>query len=391
MLVLVKSKTNKEKNGEIMRNTKSALRISILAIAALTLSVSTSGSVSAAVKAGAACTKAGQKSGTFTCTKVGTKLVWKANAVKPAAPVKSEYELQIASWLKDCNNTISVIIGYGAGGATDIWVRNKANFIQTMTGAKVNVTNLPGAGGSLGITKVTSAKRNGCTIGNVNLPSALQYLRPTSSVTYNKESINFIATSGFSSNALVVNADSKYKTVADLIAAAKAAPGKINAGSDGPGSDDAIAYYDVETKAGIKLNQVVLDGSAAKVTALLSNQIDFFGGSVTGVLPQLTNKQFRALCVYTDKAVKFIPDVPTCTSQGLAVISTNLWSLMMAQGVDEKRRQAIEDLMIKIAETPAYIASADKLGVETRVFTSDALSEEWTRQAVLYKGILAKI
>jgi hypothetical protein len=90
MLVLVKSKTNKEKNGEIMRNTKSALRISILAIAALTLSVSTSGSVSAAVKAGAACTKAGQKSGTLTCTKVGTKLVWKANAVKPAAPVTSQ-------------------------------------------------------------------------------------------------------------------------------------------------------------------------------------------------------------------------------------------------------------------------------------------------------------
>jgi len=57
MLVLVKSKTNEEKNGEIMRNTKSALRISILAIAALTLSVSTSGSVSAAVKAGAACKK----------------------------------------------------------------------------------------------------------------------------------------------------------------------------------------------------------------------------------------------------------------------------------------------------------------------------------------------
>ena len=64
---------------------------------------------------------------------------------------------------------------------------------------------------------------------------------------------------------------------------------------------------------------------------------------------------------------------------------------MMAQGVDEKRRQAIEDLMLKIAADPAYVASADKLGIETRTFTSDALSEEWTRQAVLYKGILAKI
>lgn len=368
-----------------MRNKKSALRISILAIAALTLSVSTAVTSSAAVKAGSACTKSGQKSGTFTCTKVGTKLVWKA------APVKSAYDLQIESWLKDCNNTISVVIGYGAGGATDIWVRNVAKFIETYTKAKVNVTNLPGAGGSLGITKVTSAKRNGCTIGNVNLPSALQYLRPTSSVTYNKETINFIATSGFSSNALVVNASSKYKTVKELIDGAKAAPGKINAGSDGPGSDDAIAYYDVQSKAGIKINEVVLDGSAAKVAALLNNQIDFFGGSVTGVLPQLTNKQFRALCVYTDSAVKYIPEVPTCKSQGLDVMSTNLWSLMTAQGVDEKRRQAIEDLIVKIAADPAYVASSDKLGVETKVYSSDQLSEEWTRQAVLYKSILSKL
>lgn len=373
-----------------MSDKKSRVRIAVLAAAALVLSVSAAVPASAAVKAGSNCKKINQKSGSFVCKKVGKKLVWKA-APKPKPVVKSAYQKEIDSWLEDCNKTISVVIGYGAGGATDIWARILASAIEKKTGAKVNVSNVPGAGGSLGINKVISSKRNGCMMGNVNLPSGLQYLRPSSTVTYSKESLNFIATTGFSANAIVVNASSAYKTVKDLLDAAKASPGKIKGGSDGPGSDDAIAYYDVEQKAGIKVTQVVVDGSAAKVTALLSNQIDFFGGSITGVLANIANKQFRALCVYSDVKSKFIPDVPTCKSEGLDVLSTNMWSFVTSQGVDEHRRQAIEDLILGIAKDPAYITANETAGIEVRPFTSDALSEEWTRQAVLYKAILAKI
>lgn len=377
-----------------MSDKKLRVRIAVLAAAALVLSVSAAVPASAAVKAGSNCKKVNQKinqkNGSFVCKKVGKKLVWKA-VPKPKPVVKSAYQKQIDSWLADCNKTISVVIGYGAGGATDIWARILANAIQKKTGAQVNVSNLPGAGGSLGINKVISSKRNGCMIGNVNLPSGLQYLRPSSTVTYSKESINFLATTGFSANAIVVNINSAYKTVKDLLDAAKANPGKIKGGSDGPGSDDAIAYYDVEQKAGIKVTQVVLDGSAAKVTALLSNQIDFFGGSITGVMPNIANKQFRALCVYSDIKSKFIPDVPTCKSEGLDVLSTNMWSFFTSQGVDEHRRQAIEDLILNIAKDPAYLTANEAAGIEVRPFTSDALSEEWTREAVLYKAILAKI
>jgi tripartite-type tricarboxylate transporter receptor subunit TctC len=367
------------------------MRIAVIAAAALLLSLSTNTSAVAATKAGDACKKSGQKSSTLICKKVGKKLVWKKATPVKVTPIKSAYDLQIEGWLKDCNNQLSAIIGYGAGGATDIWARLLAQYIETGTGAKVTVTNVPGAGGSLGINKVMSAKRNGCTIGNVNLPSALQYLRPTSSVTYNKESINFIATTGFSANAIVVNANSIYKTAKDLVDAMKANPEKIKAGSDGPGSDDAIAYYDLSNKTSTKFTQVVLDGSAAKVTALLSNQVDFFGGSITGVKAQIDNKQFRALCVYSDVKSKFLPDTPTCKESGIDVISTNIWSFFTAQGLDEKRRQAIEDLILKISKNPEYIAANDKLSIEVRPFTSDQLSEEWTRQAVLYKSIISKI
>jgi tripartite-type tricarboxylate transporter receptor subunit TctC len=266
-----------------------------------------------------------------------------------------------------------------------------AKYIETETGAKVNVTNTPGAGGSLGINKVMSSKRNACTMGNVNLPSALQYLRPTSSVTYSKESLNLIATTGFSANVIVVHADSKYNTVKDLVDDMKANAGRIKAGSDGPGSDDAIAYYDLGQKTGTTFTQVVTDGSAAKVAALLSKQVDFFGGSITGVKANIDNKQFKALCVFSDVKSKFLPTTPTCKEAGYDVISTNMWSLFTSQGVLESRRQAIEDMLLKIAANTTYIADNDKLAIEVRPFTSDALSEEWTRQAVLYKSIISKI
>jgi hypothetical protein len=68
-----------------------------------------------------------------------------------------------------------------------------------------------------------------------------------------------------------------------------------------------------------------------------------------------------------------------------------MWSLFTSQGVLESRRQAIEDMLLKIAANTTYIADNDKLAIEVRPFTSDALSEEWTRQAVLYKSIISKI
>ena len=361
-------------------NRKKSVQIAAVAVTALVLSLTTTTSASAA-KVNGACKTVGQKSGKLTCTESGNKKVWKKTVVPK----------QIKRWLKECNNQISVVVGYGAGGATDIWARLLAKYIEAETGAKVNVSNLPGGGGSLGINKVMSSKRNACTMGNVNLPSALQYLRPTSSVTYSKESLNFIAAVGFSANVIVVNANSKYKTIKDLVDEMKANPNKVKAGSDGPGSDDAIAYYDLAQKTGTTFPQVVTDGSAAKVAALLSNQIDFFGGSITGVKANIDNKQFTALCVFSDVKSKFLPTTPTCKESGYDVISTNMWSLFTSQGTLEKRRQAIENMLLKIAANKTYIADNEKLALEVRPFTSDALSEEWTRQATLYKSIISKL
>jgi len=296
-----------------------------------------------------------------------------------------------ATYFKDCHNTIQMIIGYTAGGATDIWARLLADAMSKTTGAKFQVVNAPGAGGSIGINKVVHAKKDGCTIGNINLPSGLQYLFPNSSVKYTKADMAFIGETGYSPNAIVVAKDSPYKTLKDLIADAKARPGKVNAASDGGASDDAVAYIRLQDATGIKINQVVLNGSADKVTSLLGGQIDFFGGSITGVLPQIRNAQIRALCVYADKSSSFVPAVPTCKSQGADVMSDNRWSLMAPVGIPEERRQILEDAMMKVAAQADYKPANDKVGVEVVPLTGKELSAEWDKQAEVYKKVTSRL
>jgi tripartite-type tricarboxylate transporter receptor subunit TctC len=296
-----------------------------------------------------------------------------------------------AAYLKDCHNSIDMIVGYTAGGATDVWARVLADAMSKETGAKIQVVNAPGAGGSIGINKVISAKPDGCTIGNINLPSGLQYLFPNSSVKYTKDDMSLIGESGYSANAIAVSAKSPYKTLKDLLDDAKAKPGKVNAASDGPASDDAVAYTLLEQATGIKLNQVVLNGSADKVTSLLGGQIDFFGGSVTGVIPQLKNQQIRLLCVYADKQSQFAPDVPTCKSAGADVVSDNRWSLMTAKGVPEARRKVLEDALMKVSAQQSYKDANTKAGIEVVPLTGAQLSTEWDRQAAIYKTVTAKL
>jgi tripartite-type tricarboxylate transporter receptor subunit TctC len=295
------------------------------------------------------------------------------------------------AYFKSCHNTIQFVVGYTAGGATDVWARLLADALGKETGAKFQVVNAPGAGGSIGINKVTSAKPDGCTIGNVNLPSGLQYLLPGSKVTYSKDDLSLIGESGYSPNAIVISAKSKYETVADFIADAKARPGKVNAASDGPGSDDAIAYAQLQDAAGIKINQVVLNGSADKVTSLLGGQIDLFGGSVTGVLPNIKNNQIRVLCVYADQPSTFVPDAPTCSSQGVDVSSDNRWSIFTGKNVPENRRKILEDALLTVAKNDDYKSANEKAGVEVVPLTGKELSDQWDKEADTYKKVVAEL
>jgi tripartite-type tricarboxylate transporter receptor subunit TctC len=287
--------------------------------------------------------------------------------------------------------TIQMVVGYTAGGATDIWARILTDELSKETGAKFQVVNKPGAGGQIGLNSLLSSPKDGSVIASVNLPSALAYLYPNSKTTYKRDDFSLVAASGYSPNVIAVRKDSKYNSLQDLLNDAKAQPGKLNAAADGPLSDDTVAYTYLQQKTGIKFNIVVVDGSADKVTALLGKQVDFFGGSLTGVLPQVKSGQFKLLAVYAEKRSPFLPDVPTAKEQGVDVLSDNRWNVTLAKGAPDDVRQGLEDAIKKVTESKTFQDRTAQAGIEVQFKTGTELSDVWKQQEDIIRQVVATL
>lgn len=272
--------------------------------------------------------------------------------------------------------SVDIIAGISAGGTTDLAFRILADELTKETGREFRVVNTPGGGGVTGIKKLLAAKKDGCTFGNSALPSHLQYLFPESKADYTKEDFALVAAVGSGSQALVVRADSDYESLDDLIAAGKK-KGRLNAASDGPKGGDAIVNAQFAKAGGIEIRQVIVDGSAEKVTTLLSGQVDFFSGSIGGVTSGIASGQLRALATWSDKRSELLPDVPTAREQQIDVVSDATVGVTMPAGVPEQTRQALEADIKSVSGKESFIKAIAKLGLATEFRTGEEYSRIW--------------
>jgi len=286
---------------------------------------------------------------------------------------------------EDCG-TVEIEVGFSAGGATDLFFRVLADELTKQLGTDFQVVNNPGGGGATAINKVLNSPKDGCTVGNSALPSHLEYLFPDSPATYQKEDFSFVGASGHGRQVLVVRNDSPYHSMQDLIADAKA-KGTIRAVADGPRGGDAIANAQIAKQTGINIKQVIVDGSAEKVTALLGGQVDFFTGAIGGVLSAIQSGQLRALAVMTEERSTALPDMPTAAEQGFDINAESRFAVFMPAGTPEEPRRALEDAMRAISQKDSYVAANADLGVETEFLTGAEYSQEWDEYVDLVKSL----
>lgn len=284
-------------------------------------------------------------------------------------------------------DTIQMLLGLSAGGTTDTWARILADKLSQDSGARFRVVNKPGAGGQLAVNEVLS-KKDPTVIANVNLPSALKYLYPNAEATYTGKDFSLVGCTGYTPNVIVVRADSKYRTLQDLVDAAKAEPGKVNAAADGALSDDTVAYANLERAVDATFNTVVVDGSSEKVTALLGKQVDFFSGGLTGVQSQVEAGKFRILAVLADERSPYLKDIPTAKEEGVDVLSDSYFCFTMAAGAPENARSRLEDMLRKASDDPKYQDANAKVGMEVRFLTGEKLSQIWAEQEKSLRKII---
>lgn len=225
---------------------------------------------------------------------------------------------------------VRIIVPLGAGGFADVPARILAPRLAQQTGGTFFVENRPGAGSTVGADFVAKAEPDGHTLLFTATPHVI------SAHLYKKlpyDSLKDFAPVALTASgpyALVVNADMPVKSVRDLIAAAKAAPGKIDYASSGNGSAQHLVTELFTNMAGIRLNHVPYKGSGQAMQDVLGGQVKVTFAGIPNVLAHVRNGRLHALAVSGKDRWPDLPDVPTVAEAGVPGFDATLWLCVMA-------------------------------------------------------------
>jgi tripartite-type tricarboxylate transporter receptor subunit TctC len=276
--------------------------------------------------------------------------------------------------------TIELLVGFAPGGVSDTYARVLADALAKETGARVQVVNKEGAGTQLAQSAMLAAPKDGYTLSLINMPAILSYIYTGDAAPFNREDFAQIASIGYSPNGLVVRGDSPYKSIADLIDAAKSK--KLNAGWNG-GADDAVVIGGLEKEGGVKFNTVTYDGTPEKIQGLLSGDVEFFSGAIGGISGQLDSGEFRVLAQWGPERSELVPDVPTAKEQGYDIVYDSRLGVSYAAGVPDDVRDAAEKAFEAVANDADYKKKNADAFIETRFVPGDEFAQIWDEQEKL--------
>ncbi|MBB5215135.1 Bug family tripartite tricarboxylate transporter substrate binding protein [Parapusillimonas granuli] len=261
---------------------------------------------------------------------------------------------------------IRIVVPYAPGGFNDTLGRLFARKLQEAWGQPVVVENKGGAGTIVGTEMVARATPDGYTLLINGFPLILnQYLHEKLPYDTAKDFVPVIA-GAQSRNLLVVRADSPIKTVADLVARAKAEPGKFNYASAGNGSSNHVTMEYFKNETGAQLTQIPYKGSAPMITDLLGGQVDVMFDNVPHVLPHVQAGKMRALAITSKERSKLAPDVPTVAEQGYPDFEVAVpYGLFAPAGTPKEIVAKINAELQKAIATPEVQDIFAKQGVET--------------------------
>nr|WP_315593932.1 tripartite tricarboxylate transporter substrate binding protein [uncultured Cupriavidus sp.] len=261
---------------------------------------------------------------------------------------------------------ITYVVPFAAGGTTDLLGRLIGQRLSQTLGQSVVVENRAGAGGNIGSDYVAKAPADGYTILGGTISSHAINVSLYPKMPYDPvKNFQPIALIGKLPNVLVVNADSPWKTVQDVIAAAKAKPGSINFGSSGNGTSQHLAAELFANMAGLRMTHVPYKGSSQAVQALLGSQVDLVFENSVAAMPMIQAGKFRALATTGSKRAGELPDVPTMAEAGLAGYEIVSWQAIFAPaGTPMPIVNKLSTEIGKIIRQPEVRAKLASMGVE---------------------------
>jgi tripartite-type tricarboxylate transporter receptor subunit TctC len=228
------------------------------------------------------------------------------------------------------NRVIRIVHGFAPGGAADTLSRIMAEGLSRQLGQTVIVDAKPGAGGNIASDAVAKAAPDGYTLGLVTgghaISAALYKSLPYQPV----GGFEMISTLVYYALVIAVRSDHQAKTLAELIALAKASPGTLSFGSVGFGSTHHLAGELLKTEAGIDILHVPYRGDSQAITALLAGDVPMIVGTSVLLAPQIESGTVRGLAMTSSRRSALLPKVPSATEAGLAGYDVRTWAGLLA-------------------------------------------------------------
>ncbi len=266
------------------------------------------------------------------------------------------------------NRPITIQVGFGAGGSSDVGVRVLAESLKKIIGQPVLVENKPGAGSQVMLSDFkNNAKPDGYTMALINIPQLQTIVfDPTRKASFSMKDFQPVANHVQDPGAALVRKESPFKTLEDFLNEAKAKPGQVKVSTTGIGSDDHLAVLDVQHKANVRFNIIHLQDTPAALTAALGGHTDVDFDNVGGFLPSVTSGQARILAVMMEKRYLDLPDVPTFREKGIDLISSSTRGYVFPNGTPAEIVKYMEESIKKAMEDPDHVKRMREAGLTLR-------------------------
>jgi tripartite-type tricarboxylate transporter receptor subunit TctC len=281
-----------------------------------------------------------------------------------------------AAWPSD--GPIEVVVGFAAGGTTDVMMRSLAPFVakQLGNGANLVIVNRPGASGEIAVSQVMHAKPDGYTIGMVNLPGFF-FVPMYKKASYTTKDVTLVARIVSDPTVMVARKDSKLTDLKQVVTQLKGAPSSLSAGHNGLGTNGHLALVRLEKSAGVTMNAIPYNGSAQQKTAIAGSQLDIAFLAASEV-PDPDNEAtpMRLLAQFSKTKVARLNSIPTTYELGFPVEMTAERGLAAPNNVPAPVMDRLQKAIEAAMKDPEYIKAARN----DAPFLSFLGGAEWTRQ-----------
>lgn len=260
---------------------------------------------------------------------------------------------------------IRVVIPFSAGSATDIIPRAVFEQLSVELGQPIIVENRPGGGGTVGVGSVVRAEPDGYTLlANSSAHTIAPWI--VSNIPYDTANdLAAVVPLGYNPNVLVVSPQKGWKTIQDMVDAAKSRPGTFNYGSAGVGTATHISAERLRQSAGMQAQHVPYRGGPEAITDVLGGRVDFYYCPISTAIPLIRDGRLLGLAVSTRTRASSLPEIPTSLEAGFPNSDSAIWYGVFAHA--KTPREIIERLhaaTVKVLQSPAMQQRLAQLAVD---------------------------